>query len=188
MKNRSIKMLFLFLTVASICLVLVGKIGSHYYISWEKARAVMEPKEMKKPVIPFSASLKNSNIITHKSFEGKLLLLNFWATWCAPCREELPSMIQLYKEFKGKGLELLAISVDKNWSKIDSFFFHGPPPFPIGLDATKRSAEAYKVGKFPESFLITPTGQIVAHFVGPRNWYSPYAIKYFREIIRNYNK
>jgi cytochrome c biogenesis protein CcmG, thiol:disulfide interchange protein DsbE len=98
---------------------------------------------------------------------GKPVLLNFWATWCVPCREELPELELLYRELKAKGLVVLAVSVDaEQFAKdIPEFLKAGDPvvgayTFPVGLDTKQDVQKQYKLLGVPQSFFIDATGVI----------------------------
>jgi peroxiredoxin len=103
---------------------------------------------------------------------GQVVLLNFWATWCKPCEDELPSMEELYRALRGGGggFELLAVSVDGSPEAVRAFRERYSITFPILLDPEQRVARLYQTQGFPESLLIDPQGRIVERYVGPRDW------------------
>jgi peroxiredoxin len=103
-------------------------------------------------------------------FRGKAVLLNFWATWCKPCEEELPSMERLYRSLAGEPFELLAISVDEEAAPVEEFRARYGLTFPILLDASQEVARAYQTFRFPETFLIDGEGRVVQRYIGPRTW------------------
>lgn len=111
---------------------------------------------------------------------GKVVLINFWATWCRPCLEEMPSMERLYQDLAGEAFEMLAISVDESAEPIGAFRERLGLTFPILLDPEQRVAEAYQTFHYPESYLIDPEGRIVSRYIGPRDWSS----SLYREHIR----
>ena len=125
------------------------------------------------------------------SLRGKWVFLNFWATWCPPCRDEMPSMEmlnrRLQRDHAGK-VEMIAISVDEDWNEVNRFFGTTKPTFKVLWDRSKQSAFAYSTRKFPETFLIDPEGKVVAKFVGPRDWYNQAAVQYFDEVITGKRK
>jgi peroxiredoxin len=107
---------------------------------------------------------------------GRVVLLNFWATWCVPCREEMPAMERLYQRFKDRGLIVLAISVDAAGSSaVVPFARKFGLTYPIGLDPKMALARQYGVRGFPASFLLDPTGAVVGRAHGSREWDSPAA-------------
>ena len=104
---------------------------------------------------------------------GRVVLLNFWATWCKPCEEEMPAMESLYGTLRGDGFELLAVSVDAGDAEVEAFRDRLALSFPILRDPDRRVAMRYQTLRFPESFLIGPDGAVVARFIGPREWDAP---------------
>ncbi|MCZ7619499.1 MAG: TlpA family protein disulfide reductase [Myxococcota bacterium] len=101
---------------------------------------------------------------------GRVVLLNFWATWCKPCEDEMPAMERLYAELAGPGFEMLAVSVDAGRSEVEAFQERLGVTFPILLDPAKRVSASYQSYRFPESFLIDSEGRILARYIGPRDW------------------
>jgi len=111
--------------------------------------------------------------VTLSQFKGKVVILNFWATWCPPCKEEMPSMERLYREFSDKGLVMLAVNVDDNGrSAVAQFLQRTPYSFPILIDDKNVAQNVYGVFRFPESFIIDRHGEIVEKIIGGRNWLS----------------
>jgi peroxiredoxin len=104
--------------------------------------------------------------------KGDVVLLNFWATWCPPCRKEIPSMVKLYKEFSSQGLKILAVSVDRNRDDLESFVKEYQMPFQVLHDANSVAARQYGVFRFPETFLIDRKGRVRRHLVGAVEWMS----------------
>lgn len=116
----------------------------------------------------------NGKKITFSDSRGKVILLNFWATWCVPCREELPSLNNLYLELKDKGLLVLAISVDISEKPVRSFVSEKRIVFPILIDKDKEVYfDKYAVFGLPTTFLIDKNGIIVEKIMGERDWNSP---------------
>jgi peroxiredoxin len=102
---------------------------------------------------------------------GKVVVLNFWATWCPPCKEEMPSMDRLYKRYKDHGFTIAAISIDGGGIQaVAAFVKKLGLTFPIGLDPTLDVANRYTVRALPSSFLIDREGNMVAVALGPRDW------------------
>ncbi|RLB76279.1 MAG: TlpA family protein disulfide reductase [Deltaproteobacteria bacterium] len=111
--------------------------------------------------------------VSLSQYRGKVVILNFWATWCPPCREEMPSMERLYQKYKDQGLVILAVSADENGKKAVSQFLQKTPySFPILLDSDNIAQNAYGVFRFPESFIIDRNGMVVQKIIGGRDWLS----------------
>ena len=119
----------------------------------------------------FSVPRLDSGSITLKELRGQLVFLNFWATWCPPCKEEMPSMERLYRRHKEHGFTIVAISIDSGGSdRVASFVKKLGLSFPIGLDPKTEVANRYTVRALPSSFLIDRDGKTVAVALGPRDW------------------
>jgi peroxiredoxin len=120
-----------------------------------------------------------------REHRGTVVFLNFWATWCPPCKEEMPSMERLYRRFKGRGLTILAISLDAgDPGKVAAFVRALDLTFPIGLDLKLEAANRYGIRGLPGSFLIDRSGQIAAIALGPRDWDSPAAHGVVEALLR----
>ena len=122
--------------------------------------------------------------VSLSQFRGKVVILNFWATWCPPCREEMPSMERLYREFESKGLVMLAVNVDKNGKQaVAKFLQKTPHSFPILLDSDNIAQNAYGVFRFPESFIIDRNGIVVEKIIGGRDWMSGSTFKLIKFLL-----
>lgn len=111
---------------------------------------------------------------TLSDFRGKVVLLNFWASWCGPCRMEMPSMETIYKELKDKGFEILAVNLDRGGpEKVKGFVSNYKLTFPILLDSGGKIAIKYRITALPTSFLLDQKGIIREKIVGGRNWTDP---------------
>ena len=105
--------------------------------------------------------------------KGQVTLVNFWATWCKPCEEEMPAMQRLYDALAPEGFELLAVSVDTARADVEAFRDRLGIGFPILLDPDQETARLYQTTGFPESLLVDREGRIVERYVGPRDWDHP---------------
>ncbi len=117
-------------------------------------------------------------------FEGHVVFVNFWATWCPPCKQEMPSMERLYRRYKARRFTILAISLDAQSAAVAPFVRRLGLTFPIGLDPKMAVAERYKVRALPSSFIIDGTGAIVAIALGPRDWDSTAAYAVIDRLLR----
>jgi len=123
-----------------------------------------------------------------KELKGKVVILNFWASWCAPCLEEFPSMVKLFDKFN-KDIVILAVSQDSDRSDIDAFLkafknFDKPGIFLIH-DKDKKIGSAFEVDRLPESFIFGPTGKMVKKIVGSISWYSEDSSLYIKSLLSN---
>jgi peroxiredoxin len=133
----------------------------------------------------FELHTLDGTAISLSSLRGKVIFLNVWATWCPPCREEMPSIETLYEEFrKDRDFVVLAVSQDSEGrSEVDSYVRKNGFKFPVLLDPENKVGEAYDVSGIPETFIIDRTGRIVAHHVGPYDWAQPEMRDALRELI-----
>ncbi len=118
-------------------------------------------------------------------YRGKVILLNFWATWCPPCRREMPSMERLYQMLKGDGFVVLAVN---QWEEPDHVFAYigqldTDPTFPILFDAESQVAKAYGVKGLPTTFLLDKEGRIRYRAVGGREFDHPDVEAVIRQLL-----
>ena len=118
-----------------------------------------------------------------KEQRGKVVLLNFWATWCKPCEEEMPAMERLHQALSGDAFELLAVSVDAGDDEVRAFRDRLGLGFPILRDPGKQVSQRYQTYRYPESFLIGRDGVIVERYVGSRDWSEPLYLERIRELM-----
>jgi peroxiredoxin len=106
---------------------------------------------------------------------GHPVFLNFWATWCPPCVEEMPSIEDLARRLKGTGMRLIAVSVDDDWDKVRRFFAKGSD-VAVLLDTSHDIPKKFGTEKYPETFLIDAAGRIRYYFINTRDWSRPEAV------------
>ena len=124
------------------------------------------------------------NEISLRDFKGKVIFLHFWATWCPPCRNEMPSVEVLYQKLKDKDFELLAVSLDRQGSSaVEPFIRDYGLTFPILLDLEGKVARTYKVRGIPSTFIVDKEGLIAERVVGARDWTASDSIKKFLSLI-----
>jgi len=114
---------------------------------------------------------------------GKVLLVNFWATWCKPCEDEMPAMEKLYQALADEGFLLVAISVDDDTEAVKAFRERLQLSFPILLDPGATVAKLYQTYRYPESFLIGPGGDVVERYVGPKPWDDAAYVQRIRRLL-----
>lgn len=125
------------------------------------------------------------------SLRGKVVFLNFWATWCAPCRVEMPAMESLQRTLAGEPFVMLAVSVDEGGEPaVRQFLADIPHTYPVLLDAgeggrrlASPTARSYQITGVPETFIIDAKGYIVEKIVGPADWSSLQMVEYFRGLL-----
>jgi peroxiredoxin len=111
--------------------------------------------------------------VSLSSLNGKVVLINFWATWCPPCRDEMPSLNELYKRYKNQGLIVLAISTDRSDSGVIDFLSKHPVDFGVISDPDAKTSRQYKVFSLPTTFLLDKNGVVVKRYLGEEEWDSP---------------
>jgi len=116
-------------------------------------------------------------------YRGKLVFLNFFATWCAPCRQEMPAMERLYRSYRDKGLVLVAVNVRETAREIPAFIRELKLTFPVLLDGDGAVAYKYMVRGLPATYLIGRDGQMLWRAFGPRAWDGPEARTYFMHVL-----
>jgi thiol-disulfide isomerase/thioredoxin len=103
---------------------------------------------------------------------GKLLVIHFWATWCPPCVEELPGLLDFSREIKNrKDVELLAVSVDDDFRTVETWLRkRKAEDLPVALDPDRAAAKKFGTEKFPETWFVSPKGDVLEHVAGPLEW------------------
>tara|TARA_B100000315_G_scaffold250156_1_gene282518 strand:- start:1579 stop:2220 length:642 start_codon:yes stop_codon:yes gene_type:complete len=122
--------------------------------------------------------------ISLSQLSGKVVFLNIWATWCGPCRTEMPSMEKLYQKFKKEDFVMLAISIDRQGkSVVIPFLEELGLTFPVLLDPDSTIQKLYKIRALPSSIIIDKMGFVDTREAGARDWFSSGIIKLFEELI-----
>lgn len=138
-----------------------------------------------KPLPDISFTAMDGKKVRLASFKGKVLFVNLWATWCAPCREEMPGMQKLYEQMKGENFEMIAISIDKDGMKaVSPFVKELGLTFPILLDVEQLAAGPFHITGVPETFLVNQDGIILHHLVGPAKWDRPEITNALKALTR----
>ncbi len=131
-----------------------------------------------KPAPDFSLQDIKGNKVSLEDFRGKSILLNFWATWCEACKEEMPSMQRLYERLSGQGVEVVAISIDRrNFDRIKEYAEQYKLTFPILWDPDQKVRKHYYIMGLPTTYLIGPEGKLRGYASGARVWDSPDSIQ-----------
>jgi len=118
------------------------------------------------------------------SLRGRVVVVNLWATWCPPCRDEMPSMQRLYDTLKGPDFELLAVSQDEGGIDVVRPFIEKlGVTFPVLVDPQHQVGERFGVWGYPETFIVDRAGRIAERVIGPRDWASPEQIAALRALM-----
>lgn len=156
----------LLISVAAVAVLLLA-----FGVVWLQS-AKYEPLTVGKVAPDFELPGLDEKPVRLSDYRGKVVFLNFWATWCKPCREEMPSMEVLYKNFEKDGLVILAVSIDRVTTKKDI-----PPfvkgmnlTFPVLVDSWGQTDKRYKLMGVPETYIIDQDGVLREKVIGPRDW------------------
>lgn len=134
------------------------------------------------PAPNFSVTTANGDHVTRDSFHGKILVLNFWATWCQPCVDEVASLNQLQKEFPDRSVTLLGISVDTDGNAYHRFLKQFHIDYLTARDADLSIPKRYGTVKYPETYIIDQNGNLVRKVVGETNWNDPSMVRYLKDL------
>ena len=115
-------------------------------------------------------------------YRGEFVFLNFWATWCPPCREEMPSMDYLHSELADEPFRIVAVNLQENPNVVRQFIGDNGFRFPVLLDSSGRIATNYGVRGLPTSYFISPSGTVLGILVGIRHWDEPELVEAMRRI------
>lgn len=117
------------------------------------------------------------------NYRGDWVLVNFWATWCGPCREEMPSMERLHRSFGGRGLTVLALNERESAAQVAKFLKANGLSFTALLDTKGRVAESFRIFGIPSTFLVGPGGQVLGLKSGPKDWTARDVVEALRQLI-----
>jgi len=120
--------------------------------------------------------------VTLSDFRGKIVVLNFWATWCPPCVEEMPSLVQMQHRLKDKGVVLLGVSLDVDGDAYRKFLKDYNIDFLTVRDADQKSNNLYGTFKFPETYIIDRNGIVRRKFIGPVDWSQPEIVDFLNKL------
>ena len=131
----------------------------------------------------FSVTTDSGTRISPASFGGKLLVLNFWGTWCAPCVEEVPSLSEFSRRYANQGVVVLGISVDRNEKLYRDFVRRNKVAFQTARDPEAQISGSYGTFKYPETYIIDQKGKVIQKIIGPQNWTDPAYLNYFQSLL-----
>lgn len=163
-------------------------------VSWQATAAVLvsllsacaDPAAIPtvgQPVADVSFVDLDGHTVRLSDFRGEVVLLNFWATWCPPCVDEMPSLEKLQKALGDKGLRVLAVSVDERIEDVERFREDLQLTLPILHDPGAQVAHSFATFKFPETYILDRDGVLVSKVIGPRDWIAPLVIHDFVELL-----
>jgi cytochrome c biogenesis protein CcmG/thiol:disulfide interchange protein DsbE len=149
-----------------------------------------EPLLVGKVAPDFQLPDLNDKQLRLSDYRGKVVFLNFWATWCKPCREEMPSMEVLNKTFEKEGLVILAVSIDRVTTKkeIPPFVKGLNLTFPVLIDSWGQTDKRYKLMGVPETYIIDQQGVLREKVIGPRDWTRLDNLKILTHLLKSGEK
>jgi len=178
-KNRQLLLTILFAFVVAVSLIVLLRNER------DSALTPIRPIQAGLPVPDFTLPDLGGQEVSLSDHRGKVVLVNIWATWCSPCREEMPSMQRLYDRFKGENFVILAVSVDSTGREaVAPFMRKLNLAFPALLDPEGNIKPAYGVTGVPESFIVDKEGILVKKIIGPIDWAAPEVYRFFRDLIQ----
>jgi thiol-disulfide isomerase/thioredoxin len=131
----------------------------------------------------FSLPLLNGENRKLSDLQGKVVFLNFWATWCGPCRAEMPAMEALHRRFKDRGFEILAVNCQEKREQAAAFMQDLGLSFPVALDGSGQISSAYGIRAIPTTYILDRQGSIIARIVGSLNWEEPKILAAFEALL-----
>jgi len=138
------------------------------------------------PALAFERSDRSTSTLA--DLKGKVVLVHFWATWCAPCRDELPGLLALAHQLESPGgFELLAVSVDDDWEQIDRFFGGKPPRGAVRPDSDDVHRR-FGASTLPDTYLIDARDNLVIRYAGARDWTRTAARRHLQDSIGLYRR
>ncbi len=149
----------------------------------EFRRMGLQPPKQKVESIDFELQDLSGTTRRLSDFKGKVVFLNFWATWCGPCRFEMPSMEKLYQRFKAKGLVVVAVNLQEDRDSAKRFVEEHELSFPVLLDTTGRIGATYGARSIPTTYLVDRAGFVLAGTIGTREWDTEDYISLFEKLL-----
>ena len=142
-------------------------------VDYKKMVPILTPMKEVVPTPEFNLATPDGKKISLRDFRGKIVMLNFWATWCVPCREEMPAMEKLYQALAPRGFRIAAVSIDEGSPEdVQAFARELGLSFDILQDRSTKVQQIYQTTGVPESFLLNRQGKIVKRVIGAQDWNS----------------
>lgn len=172
MPYKSLIAFFLLITVA---------LGGWFFLHYQQQESGQTPGKLSKQDLltpirekPFAPSFELSDdkgeVYSLSDFRGKPVIINFWATWCPPCRAELPSMNRAWEKVKDQGIEMVAINVGEDAETVITFQKDHPIDFHVLLDPSGETMSQWPIKGLPTTFVIDKEGRLVYKAIGDREW------------------
>ncbi len=185
-------------TIIIILLIVICIVFAYFYLSYSEEKIQREREVEYERLYPslgiqrvdppeeaedFTLKTLKGGTVSLKDYRGRLIFLNFWATWCGPCRAEMPSMQRLWEEFKEEDFVILAINIQEESKLVSSFMNERGLSFPVLLDEKGKVARSYGIRGIPTTFFLNPEGEIIGKAVGARDWASKESFQLIEELL-----
>ena len=173
----------------SLILILLGLIlfsasASATTVTAEEFRQMgLQPPNQRLESMDFELQDLSGSTRSLSDYRGKVVFLNFWATWCGPCRFEMPSMEKLYRCFKDQGLEIVAVNLQEDRSSVQGFVDEYDLSFPVLLDSTGRVGATYGARSIPTTYIMGRDGLVLAGTIGTREWDTEEYLSFFERLL-----
>ena len=163
----------------------LGLLGfvTFFVIFFSQPRGQYAAPALGETVPNFTLRDETGKVIALGEYRSQIVVLNFWATWCPPCIEEMPSLNRLSERYKGKGLEVIGLSVDEDADAYSEFLASNDIKFLTLRDAARNTSANYGTFRFPETYIISREGRLLRKVIGEADWDSPQMIEYFDELL-----
>ena len=182
--------------VAIILLIVICIVLAYFYLSYmeEKGREDLDYETLyfslgiqridpPQKAEDFTLRTLEGERVSLKAYRGKVIFLNFWATWCGPCRMEMPSMEKLWQDFKEEDFLILAVNIQEESKLVSSFMKEMNLSFPVLLDEKGSVARSYGIRGIPTTLFLNPKGETIGTAVGARDWASEESFRLIRELL-----
>jgi thiol-disulfide isomerase/thioredoxin len=124
------------------------------------------------------------NKVNMTEFKGKIIFLNFWATWCPPCRKEMPAMEKLHNKLQDQEFIMVSVSLKESARKVGEFFKKQNLTFAALLDPKGHASKKFGIAQIPTTFVLNKNGDIIGKALGPRRWERKAAVDFFKQLSR----
>jgi peroxiredoxin len=176
------------LELAAAVALLGAAVGAAAY--WGRSAPLARPDAfpVSRPAAPLAApdfELRDlaDRPVRLRDLRGRVVLLNFWATWCVPCREEMPALQRVARELGPRGLAVVGVSFKETRSKVEAFVREHELRFPVLLDTEGQTGERYQVFALPVTFVVDRGGTLAGTVLGIRDWAGPDARAYLGRLL-----
>lgn len=156
--------------VASVAIVAWRIDERSHLAAVRTAEVALQAMPLDAPAPPVGLWNRAGEEVPLASYRGRLVFVNFWATWCGPCRAEMASLIELRRSVDAADVAFVSIAEDDTWPPLDAYLAANPLPFDVFRDQPPRVEDKFETRAYPTSFLIDRDGRVIYRFDGPRDW------------------